>query len=63
MTVRKLLTTLCPNIQIDYKVVIDGEYLTFANVFDYENYVVDRWRINQDMCEVYLEIFTVENRD
>ena len=63
MTVRKLLTTICPNICIDYKVVIDGEYLTFANVFDYENYVVDKWRINQDMCEVYLEIFTVENRD
>ena len=63
MTVRKLLMTICPNIYIDYKVVIDGEYLTFANVFDYENYVVDKWRINQDMCEVYLEIFTVENRD
>ena len=63
MTVRQLITKICPHIYIDYKVVIDGDYLNIGNVFDYENYVVDTWRINQDMNEVYLEIFTVEGRD
>ena len=63
MTVRQLITKICPHIHIDYKVVIDGDYLNIGNVFDYENYVVDNWRINQDMNEVYLEIFTIEGRD
>ena len=64
MTVRELLTKICPHIYIDYTVIIDGEYINVGNVFDYENYVVDKWRINQDIDDgLYLEIFTVENRD